>query len=300
MKNIKKIYKSGTGLLTLALLFASNSSKAQTCAVIPSCDQLGYDRTLSECASSALPCPFDKTKYFCLTTDELNEIAGKGVCDNPNVGDILYSDMSCSTELVSGKTPIGIIFNTTFRLAIALNESEPVPAGYGIEFGNGNSGGIAHVCANIDYDTTSGFDGFWLSSHVGGDWSGKINTKQLIMANEERNLNDSYIGFDINFDCPWLDYISAYSTVGTKPGEWYIPAISELDDIYKKKEQLNQKLTKVGGKILSDNSYWTSSLGSTNFIPIDFSSGQRFPPSCCETLDSDSLEKDLIRPVLAF
>ena len=300
MKNIKKIYKSGTGLLTLALLFASNSSKAQTCAVIPSCDQLGYDRTLSECASSALPCPFDKTKYFCLTTDELNEIAGKGVCDNPNVGDILYSDMSCSTELVSGKTPIGIIFNTTFRLAIALNESDPLPAGYGIELSDGYGTREVMVCANVDSDTISGFNGFWSDNRVGGDWNGKINTKQLIMENADRTLN-RYGADNIKFDdCPWLDYISAYSTVGTKPGEWYIPAMSELDDIYKKKEQLNQKLTKVGGKILSDNSYWTSSLGGTNFIPIDFSSGQRFPPSCCETLDSDSLEKDLVRPVLAF
>ena len=45
---------------------------AQTCGAQPSCADLGYTRTSTDgCLGTALKCPFDKTKYNCVTTGDV-------------------------------------------------------------------------------------------------------------------------------------------------------------------------------------------------------------------------------------
>lgn len=113
---LKNIF--GAGLIALAFSF---NVQAQSCAVPPTCDALGYTKTASDCSGmSVLKCPFDQSKIFCVTTDE---VPGQiGSCGIPEIGDILYSDMSCSSSLIKEKFPIGVIFDANRRLAIALDE----------------------------------------------------------------------------------------------------------------------------------------------------------------------------------
>ena len=48
------------------LVWTVFDARAQTCAQAPSCSQLGYTQTASECSGKAmLFCPFDSTKVFC-------------------------------------------------------------------------------------------------------------------------------------------------------------------------------------------------------------------------------------------
>ena len=53
-------------MLLLTTAFSAFSVNAQTCAVPPTCESLGYDKSADECVDKAvLKCPFDENKIFC-------------------------------------------------------------------------------------------------------------------------------------------------------------------------------------------------------------------------------------------
>ena len=121
-----------------AILF-SFSAQAE-CTPTPDCDAIGYTET--SCEGDFVKCPFDTSKLFCIPCDssfkydctgdnivggigsacggkyvscecESGGVFNYGECPQPpdcTVGMIYYSDKSCSTELDSTKTAIGIIF----------------------------------------------------------------------------------------------------------------------------------------------------------------------------------------------
>ena len=65
-----------TYLLVFAFLFIS-PVKAQNCKVLPTCEELGYTKTVSQCAGiEYLTCPFDETKVYCPSLDPCANITG--------------------------------------------------------------------------------------------------------------------------------------------------------------------------------------------------------------------------------
>ena len=57
----------------------------------------------------------------------------------------------------------------------------------------------------------------------------------------------------------------AYSTPGTKPGDWYLPVPGELYQIYTNKTAINEKRTTlVGTGFNVDYDYWSSREFSSN------------------------------------
>ncbi|MBQ8661943.1 MAG: tail fiber protein [Alphaproteobacteria bacterium] len=99
------------------LLVTAAEASAQSCAEAPSCSELGYTKSVSQCSGKTiLYCPFDSTKVFCQDevpiscaslgfTDTVSACKGeyvlcpsdatKGKCINgPQVGDIKYSQKS--------------------------------------------------------------------------------------------------------------------------------------------------------------------------------------------------------------
>lgn len=104
---LKKLW--GTALLVSAFSFMSlTGAYAQTtaCVTPPSCEDLGYVYSTTQCITGVLKCPFDTGKVFCTFETK--------------VGDILYSDMSTSPIVLPSKKPIGVIFDMAKRLAIGL------------------------------------------------------------------------------------------------------------------------------------------------------------------------------------
>ena len=87
------------------------------CIQTPSCSSLGYTSTTA--CEGGLKCPWGNA-WFC------NVCSGNTTptpdYNNCKIGDILYSDMSCNTNVVASKTAIGVIFDTTNHLAIAKDE----------------------------------------------------------------------------------------------------------------------------------------------------------------------------------
>ena len=77
---------------------------AEQCTVTPDCKPLGY--TESSCPDGGgVKCPWNTSLMYCPQCKQ------KDVCQSCYVGWILNSDMTCSQNKTSGKTPIGVIAN---------------------------------------------------------------------------------------------------------------------------------------------------------------------------------------------
>ncbi len=101
---------SSTGMtriicLTVFMLLPS-LAQAEQCTPTPKCEDLGYTET--SCPDGGgVKCPWNTSLMYCPQCKQ------KDVCQNCKVGMILNSDMTCSYEKVSGKTPIGVVANQT-------------------------------------------------------------------------------------------------------------------------------------------------------------------------------------------
>ena len=214
-----------------AALLASTPVWAINCQVETDCATLGYTSDTDE--GGCLKCPFGN-KWACSTSG--------GVSKDCVVGAILNSDMSCSADVVSGKTPIGVVVSSERQFAIALDQTQRT--------WSTNTFDIPYINASPN------------------DANGQYNT---------------YVGYDYcrRYDqsCPAFEYVSEYKTEGTKAGDWYLPSIVELFDIFAKGKILNTTLTKLGGTPLYEEKdsleyIWSSTEDNyTNSQTINFSEG---------------------------
>ena len=260
-KELKRIL--GASFLTIAFSFIGNTSAlAQTCATPPTCESLGYIFTASQCTGrTVLKCPLDTSKIFCVSAAEAGEIT-----DCANVGDILYSDMTCSTTPISGKVAIGVVASPIRGLAIALEQ------------------GTAEWSDNF-------FDIPNLTNNGGAptaDFNGKSNTKTIVDYCKANNKS-----------CPAAEYAYNYRTVGTETGDWYLPAGGELQSIYDNRVKLNKTLQTLGKTLLQTSGssinyvYWSSSENFNIYAwYLYFNNGNWYYSSKYNTFS--------VRPVLAF
>lgn len=113
----KGFCKTGTAfLLASTVLCAAADSVAQSCAVAPTCESLGYTMATADCnGKKTLKCPFDTSKLYCVTEAGLANI---------NLGDIVFSDHTTSSPSVFvNKTPIGIVVGKTSDSIIVARSS---------------------------------------------------------------------------------------------------------------------------------------------------------------------------------
>ena len=113
----KKCKQMMGAVLLMASFSQSGSALATSCAVPPTCEQLGYKMKVDDCGENpVLRCPFalsDDNQVYCSESAQ-NQVV--------SVGAILYGDGTVASGLVTGKTPIGIVFDTANRLAVALTD----------------------------------------------------------------------------------------------------------------------------------------------------------------------------------
>ena len=102
------------------------------------------------------------------------------------------------------------------------------------------------------------------TAYIGGKW----NTQKCLDAcTKEKNdltngvTNNSGTGY-----CAPACCCVAYSTPGTKPGDWYLPMPGELYQIYANKTTIDEKRTTLVGSGFSQSYfYWSSRENSSNF-----------------------------------
>ena len=234
-------------LLTSALVLSSGVADA-ACIQTPTCGAMGYDSTVA--CEGGIKCPFgnawnctlaDKIAQLEITIEKLEQTVQDEALSKCQIGDILYSDMSCNTNVVISKTPIGVVFDTTNRLAVGLRQDSSFRA----------------IWSADSFDVT-GLNN--LNSNLAtADWQGKKNT-QIVLEYCKANGKS----------CPAFEYVSNYKTEGTQAGDWYLPAGGELTAIYKNLDSINKSLTLVGGSnilyshVTSPAYYFSSSENSSN------------------------------------
>ena len=204
-----------------AALLASTPAWAINCQVETNCTTLGY--TSSKDEGNCLKCPFGN-QWACLKTD---------TSENCEIGNILYSDMTISSNFNSSKTPIGIVFDCNKKLAVALEASQYSEV-WSTEFFD------IPALKNYSPQTKE------VISEVITDFQGESNT-QIISDYCKSN----------NKACKAIEYINNYKTTGTKAGDWHLPSMGELERIFTYKSILNVYLEIAGGSNLNQT-YWSS------------------------------------------
>ena len=101
------------------------------------------------------------------------------------------------------------------------------------------------------------------TAYIGGKW----NTQQCLSKaiNQDQNICGKSItnSKDTGYCAPACCCV-AYSTPGTKSGDWYLPMPGELYQIYANKTAINEKRTAIKGSGFYDLSYWSSREYSSN------------------------------------
>lgn len=128
--------------------------------------------------------------------------------------------------------------------------------------GKGTDGYASQYMGN--YGTVVGADKGNSYQYVGG----KYNTQKYLDAATKQDshvcagvTNQSGAGYSPAACC-----CAAYSTLGTKPGDWYLPSQFELSNVFNRyyKTDINKARTKVMGSNYDEYDYWSSSEKDAN------------------------------------
>lgn len=257
---LKTIWRTGI-VATLFLSIYSNPIRAQSCTIAPTCENLGYTKSESECKNeNILKCPFNPNKVFCSPSPH----SSPKPCPYPAIGYLLYSDMTCSAEYDKTKTVIGIIFSSKYRLAMSLKNHETKWSEDEINIPN-----LPEI--------------FYLEDAI-SELNGKENTKIII---DYCKANGKSF--------PAAEYAYSYSTEGTKPGDWYLPSLGELYLLATSYEIINSNIADI---LPFDDNIFSSTIASSGSVwgvYFNFDNGDGVHTS---RMTADIYQ--YIRPILAF
>ena len=170
-----------------------------------------------------------------------------GYAKNCNIGDILYSDGTCASTVVSGKTPIAVVVyksdDGNCAQAMALKSiGNYMWGGYGTDI--------------------PGLNNFTSDSSASTDLQSCSNTVLITAAGDKST-----------YPAAWAAH--EYKTAGTNAGDWCLPAAGIMFSIKKSMLAINVGFVLAGGDQLGTSSYlWSSSEDSSDDAwNSDFSGG---------------------------
>ena len=185
---------------------------------------------------------------------------------NCKIGDILFSDGTCASDVVSGKTPIAVVVYISSEgcgQALALES-----------VGSYQWGGYG-----TDIPTLTNYSSLSAASK---DYASCENSKK-IMAAGNRSI----------YPAAWLAY--NYTTTGTKVGDWCLPAAGILTSIYYNQNIINTGVNLVGGTQLAFYEHFCSSSESSAITSFAFNLNSDYG------LYADRKDSDYeVRPVIEF
>ena len=179
-------------LLTSVVLVSAavgGAYAAVDCSTPPSCSELGYDMTASECGSAAkLKCPFGDGYYCAPKKEESGEADDSPVESSCGNGMIIYDNRKCYNGFPTDRVPMGIIVDATTSLAAALNEYDL--GGYDTWAMPGEDNGVG----NCVYNTPNGYN------EIGGEGIGCTQYTNVTKSCEKLGYCNTYH--------PWFDQVS--------------------------------------------------------------------------------------------
>ena len=158
-----------------------------------------------------------------------------GYAENCALGDILFSDGTCSANTVSGKTPIAVVV-----------------------YKSGNCGQAMALKSIGNYE--------WSTEDV--DISGLTNyTSRDTAATDFASCENSAIiraqGNSSTYPAVWAAY--SYTTTGTKAGDWCLPAAGIFTSYYNNQSVINTGFSRAGGTKFSASSPYTYAWSSSEY-----------------------------------
>ena len=158
-----------------------------------------------------------------------------GYAANCSLGDILFSDGTCSANTVSGKTPIAIVV-----------------------YKSGNCGQAMALKSLGDY--------LWSTEYV--DISTLPNLSQSQASQDFASCENSKKiraqGNSSTYPAVWAAY--NYTTTGTKAGDWCLPAAGIFTSYYNNQSVINTGFSRAGGTKFSASSPYTYAWSSSEYF----------------------------------
>ena len=215
------------GVVLGGLIVTTTALAAFDCNRRPTCEEMGYTDMVGDCGDGDMvKCPFDQTKGFCRQS-----------AMECRVGDILYSDLKCYDETPIGLAAIGVVFDTTNRLAISLEVKE-----------------VTWRLSSHPEDVPSLQNCTLENVVVDCDTDGKANTETIV----------AYYGDSADYAA---GYCHNYTTEGTKKGDWFLPSMKELmvlgDFIFPINVTLQSFVGSVYGRKYLNDKYYSSNEADT-------------------------------------
>lgn len=221
----------------LSLSGIPSSNAALNCTASPDCASLGYTMTAADCADGVkVACPTDPTKVFCKAGVQ------PATCV---VGAILGGDQLCyKDKLPDNVKPVGIVFDTTNKLAVALTDiNSSGSAGSSTMIWSANYYDIPALgnCTSSDGLTSCGVDG-------------RANTTAILNCGSSCGTT------------PAATATNSYEPSGCskdfcKKTKWFLPSMRDLITLYNAKSYVNASLSLTassGATTLTESYYWSS------------------------------------------
>ena len=253
------------------------------CLKTPSCEELGYTEVACF-QNNGVKCPYgDKYfcvcpmtyKYSCTGTGytggvgeacngKYTECACKegynlvdGECIKPaefgqcngyaaqcSLGDILFSDGTCSANKVSGKTPIAVVVYKSGNCGQALALKS---------IGNYEWGGYGTDISTLPNKTSA--------EAASKDYDSCGNSEKIMAA-----------GNKSKYPAVWA--ANEYKTEGTSAGDWCLPAAGIFTSYYNNQTAINLGFEKAGGTTFTNSTYaWSSSESDTTWAWVSLFNG---------------------------
>ena len=257
----------------------STETTENLCEVAPSCENLGYTQTIADCKGmdNILRCPMDVTQMFC--------VKGGGSCDGdvaaPAIpGYILYADKTTSPDVVSGKAPIGVVFDSEKRLAVALSYSSNMA--FVENASEVSSDGSSSYIPSVPSRGNCGecYD----SSKPSGERDQL--TEACLKACESKDGKSNtlnLVNYALTMQLPLTAAVYTYTFQPTactlewcKASKWFLPSMPEVYTLYQNREVVDAALTLVGAKPITfptGNGYSECQRNSSNHVIITSSAG---------------------------
>ena len=202
------------------------------------CAKLGYTKSVSQCSDGYLKCPYNSAAVFC-------EDIGAAV------GDILYGDGTVASSLVAGKTPIGIVFDTDNKLAVALTDINS----------SGSAGSSTMYWSTSYYDIPALGNCTSSTDLMTCGVDGRANTTAILNCGSSCGTT------------PAATATNSYEPSGCskdfcKKTKWFLPSMRDLITLYNAKSYVNASLSLTassGAKTLTESYYWSSTEFSSNY-----------------------------------
>ena len=190
-----------------------------------------------------------------------------GYAKNCNIGDFIFSDRTCSSQKISGKTPI----------AVVVYKSDDSNCGQAMALKS-----IGSYIWGPTYDDILTLTNFDSTESISYDLSSCVNTRKII-AEGDKNI----------YPAAWAAH--EYKTEGTEAEDWCLPAAGVWMSIENNISLINNRFVQAQGTQIGDTTYWSSSeyltMGAWNWT------------SASLWLGGKNYRKDnlfMVRPVLEF